>query len=170
MTQTWSLNAASARRHLDCSLDGIRRGCGGRCCWSQGGVYWPANSSGTDDGCCPHLGPVGCRLGDSRPVTCHLYPFKLSPTNTLHVHIGALLFGCCHKNTRSKRTAWDSIWPSFVLLFGERQVERADRQIEAGIDPFFQVPDRIAERYFLEAEWGKRRIVPEPFEIPCETP
>lgn len=165
MTILWTVNAASARLHLDCSLEAIRRGCGGRCCWSQGGVYWPPSSCGTATGACPHLGPTGCRLGDSRPVTCHLYPFKLSPTNTLHVHVEALLFGCCHKNRRTRRTAWESIRPSFVLLFGAQQVERANRWIESGVDARIHVPSRVAERYFLEAEWSKLRLVPEAFDL-----
>lgn len=164
MTQDWSLSARSARMHLDCSPEGIERGCGGACCAWHNEAFWPANSSPSHTSC-PQRGPEGCLLGDARPVTCHLYPFKLNPMNMLVAHFWSLKHGCCHPNTHTSRTIWESIRPSFEYLFGREQVERADAHIEAGADPHFRVPIRIAERYLLEAEWAKQRLAPGPFDV-----
>ena len=98
-------------------------------------------------------------------MTCHLYPFKLNTMDTLVVHFWALLRGCCHENTHTHKTAWESIRPSFELLFGTEQVERADKHIESGVDPYFKVPEHIARRYLLEAEWDREKAVPGPFDM-----
>ena len=37
---------------------------------------------------CEHLGPVGCKLGETKPVSCKLYPLSFEPqTRTFHYDV-----------------------------------------------------------------------------------
>ena len=94
-SRTFRVTASTLDRRLDCTAEGIRSGCGGKCCRTR--AFWPPNADPQADGCsCHYLGPDGCSLaGPDRPVKCLLYPLLSKPgVHTLGVYFRAKSVTC----------------------------------------------------------------------------
>jgi hypothetical protein len=160
----WRISGAWARRHLDCTLEGITRdgGCGGACCRKQ--AFWPPRA-GTVPDACDHLGPDGCRLGDARPATCHLYPMKLNPSGGTLVghHVGLTLkHSVCEPCRDRGPMIVDAIAGSLAVLFGDEQAARIVADVHAGRDSHVDVAPGTLAAMLVEEAWEANDVVPEP--------
>lgn len=156
---SWKISAAWGAKELDCTLAGIQERCGAGCCTAgPGNTYWPGTTGA--NGNCHNLGPQGCVLGDTRPVTCLLYPLRLSKTGTIGLHVRGLT-GCCRKTYRvGGRSIIENLRPSLVILFGEEVSDRIIENVLAGNDAFVTPPDWVLEALDLEATWEALNEIP----------
>lgn len=160
--ERWKVSAVCAVKHLDCTVRGITRdgGCGGACCRTMG--FWPPKA-GSNRVACDHLGPDGCRLGDSRPVTCLLYPFHLSRTGTLVLsHTGYTLGNTCGPCRGLGPRVIDALFENFVTLFGIVEASRIRDEVTAGQDAMVDVPAGIQAAIEEERVWEAENTVPMP--------
>ena len=154
----WRISAKWASHIIDCTLNGIQTGCGGRCCRTK--TFWPP--SATDGDACGNLGPDGCVLGDDRPVTCLLYPFRLV-NGTLVLHGKTLIpksgncAPCHHKGTQ---TIAEALHGSFTTLFGAEQADRIVADVLAGRDPIVEVPPDTLRALEAERAWEAANRLP----------
>lgn len=149
----WRLSGAWARKRHDCTLAGIIGVCGAACCYAgPGGTRWPARAYGPGNQRCGWLGDQGCTLGDARPVTCLLYPFKVNAAGTIVLHhrtVGET--SCCAGNHGQGPMLIDAMRGSFTVLFGALAYDRARAAILAGRDAVIPVPDAVWDAYAREA-------------------
>lgn len=147
MPLVWRLPHTVALIRYECTLKGILKRCGGRCCSSPS--FWPPKSGPNHT--CVHLGPQGCTIGNDRPVTCHLYPLRIKDT-TLFIH-GATRWPAVCKGNRGADDApplIDSIRSGLIAIFGEAEVVAARADVMAGRDAYLRVPAWVPAA--LEAE------------------
>jgi hypothetical protein len=160
---TWKMSAACAIKHLDCTFHGITRvgGCGGACCKKMS--FWPPKA-GDDPAQCDRLGPEGCTLGDDRPLTCHLYPFRLNKNNTLVLHHTGfyLKHSTCDPCRGKGPRVIDAIFQSLVSIFGVFEAARIRDEVDAGRDPIIDVPQGIVDAMAEEDQWEADNTVPLP--------
>ncbi len=156
----WSISAAWAGKHIDCTLSGILARCHGKCCH---GPYWPG-SSGPDGDSCAHLGDKGCTLSQAdKPVTCHLYPLRLSTQGRLNLHLHATRpNGCCGENYKRGPAVYEVLRDTFVELFGKVTADYIAKEIAAGRDPYFQPPQSVRDAVAREKIWADKNMVPIP--------
>lgn len=155
---TWKISAAWASKPHDCTADGIREKCGGRCCrWDA----WPPRSG--VDNTCPMLGPDGCKLGENRPVTCHLYPLRLNKSGTLVKHHRAnMTTGICGACANTGPPLIDAMRGDLTFLFGAEQYEAARAAILDGHDYEVTVPQWVLNGLAREDELEAENAPPEP--------
>jgi Fe-S-cluster containining protein len=158
--ERWQITPA-ALRPIACTPDGITApgGCGGACC--RGTVFWPPRA-GDVDGACDHLGPDGCRLGDARPATCHLYPLRPKHRRLIIHHAGAILGAYCGGCRGHGPPIIDALADSLRLLFGAEQADRAIADLHAGRPAYLDVPDRLRAALADEAADEAADRVPRP--------
>ena len=155
---TWRVSAAWASKEIDCTLKGILEACGAACC--KGETYWPARASGT--GVCANLGLRGCTLGDGKPVTCLLYPFRLVGSN-LVLHGRTLIpksgyCSPCHR--RGGRSIAENNRRNFALLFGEEVADEIVRNTLADRDTTVEVPAWVLDALEKERAWEASNTTP----------
>ncbi len=156
----WKLSSKWGSKRLNCSLEGIQNGCHARCC--HGPIFWPGKSGENND--CPFLGLSGCLLGkNDRPVTCLLFPFRLSRSNllTLYWRI-ALPQSPCRPNFGEGPLVVESLKDDFEVLFGKETTEKIIQNVRQGIDPTFDVSLNIINSIKREEIWGSQNIPPWP--------
>lgn len=158
----WKISYKCAIQQLDCTVRGITRdgGCGGACCKTMS--YWPPKAGDVQNRC-DNLGPTGCILGDGKPITCHLYPWRLNKHGTLILsHTGFTLGNTCAPCKHHGPRAIDVILPSLRLLLGPIDAHRIMADIDAGRDPVFDVPPALEAAWNEEHAWETANIVPPP--------
>lgn len=158
----WSISAASAIRHHDCTIRGIQSRCGASCC--KIGSYWPPSSGrplGLDS--CPALTPNGCRFGIDRPLTCHLYPLILNPSGKWVLHNRATYQkGLCKGAHNEGPRIIDLLGDSLVRLFGTGAALSIRAEVLSGRDPYFMPPIEIVEAYKNELALEASMLPPQP--------
>lgn len=158
--ERWTITPA-ALRPIDCTPAGITGagGCGGACC--RGTVFWPPRA-GTVDGACDNLGPEGCRLGDQRPATCHLYPLRPRNGRLILHHAGAILGAYCGGCRGHGPPIIDAVADSLRTLFGTAQADAAIADLHAGRPAHLDVPAALAAALADEAAQEAADVVPGP--------
>lgn len=130
----------------DCTLAGIVARCGGGCCRNV--TYWPVRSSaqGRSGGGCENLTPTGCRWSpDERPVTCNLYPLRITPSGrglTLH-HRTRIPTSVCKGNYGQGPMLVDALRPGLVAVLGAEQYEWVRAEVVAGRDVVVELDEEI---------------------------
>jgi len=155
----WKMTAKTGSIKYDCTLNGIQKRCGG-CCVSTTLTCWPPKSG--DGGVCPALGENGCQLGMGRPVTCHLYPLRLNPNNTLILH-GATRFPNMCKGNRNHPDGpmlVDALRFNLIALFGEQQVSDARESFLSGNDFYFTPLNWVIPAIKMEEEFEEKNLPP----------
>ena len=130
------------RRH-DCTLAGIQKRCGGKCCTSD--KFWPPSAYAPKS--CEHLGVHGCTLTqEARPVVCSLYPLRVVK-GTLVLYIRSTYpKGLCAGNHGKGPLIIDALKSSLVALFGQEQYDRVRNDMLEGRNSFFQPSPELAKR------------------------
>jgi hypothetical protein len=142
-----------AGRH-DCTTSGIAERCHGGCCRNP--TYWPVRIDPSPNGCAA-LGPDGCRLGDGRPVTCHLYPLHGDTTLTLHFRT-RLKTSCCAGNAGEGPPLHEALRTSLEALLEDGEYQRIADACASGTEGAMDVrarpgvAERLAEDHAAEAE------------------
>lgn len=155
---TWKISAAWASKEIDCTLRGITEACGAACC--KGTKYWPPRASGT--GVCANLSPTGCVLGNDKPVTCLLYPFRVVNGNlVLHGRTLIPKSGYCFPcYRRGGRSIAENNRANFALLFGQEKADEIVRNTLIGLDTVVEVPGWVLKALEKEKEWEAANVVP----------
>ncbi len=146
----WKISAKWANRVIDCTVAGIVGRCGGKCCYDQ---FWPGSAQPQPNGGCFYLGPKGCTLDvEDRPVTCHLFPFKLNQNNTLtQWHRATMKNQCCAPNfNEGQQTIIETMEQSLRLLFGDAQADAILAGVRGGKDVEVNVPEHVERAYLQE--------------------
>jgi hypothetical protein len=139
MGTVWKISSLWCSKHIDCTLEGIKEGCLGKCC--TGKSFWPSRSE--DDAICFYLTDTGCSLPyRDKPIVCLMYPLMLNSNNTLILHYRALN-GCCKKNYRKGPMIIEAIRKSLVEMFGEADTNYIINSVSCGINPIIEVPEHI---------------------------
>ena len=165
---SWRISAAWARHRVNCTPQGIRDNCKGRCCTAAG--FWPGRSGA--GGVCPRLGPEGCTLptGD-RPVTCLLFPLKVNRYEPGKVRHNLTLYNRvpmppqhfpCGANYGHGPLVIEAIAPSLVLLFGQAEADRIVAEVRAGRDVDVALPADVAASVAMEERWAAEGVPPIP--------
>ena len=154
----WTLSWKWASKEIDCTLDGILNHCGGACC--NGKAYWPPKASAT--GACANLGAAGCVLGNDRPVTCLLYPFRLIG-DRLVLHGRTLIpksgyCSPCYK--RGGRTIAENNHGNFAILFGAAVADEIVANTKAQRNTAIKVPQEVLDALAAEDPWEAANAVP----------
>lgn len=142
----WNISAAWATKHHDCTLEGIKARCGGKCCETS--YCWPPTAYG---GRCGWLGDNGCTLSpEDKPVGCHLYPLLLR-RGLLQMHnIATMPNMVCHGNFNNGPMLIDALKDSLILLFGQDQYDRVRSSVIEGKNSYFEVPYDVAREFEQE--------------------
>lgn len=150
----WTLSAKWAAKEIDCTLHGILKKCGGACCKTP--FFWPPKASG---GVCGNLGPDGCKLGDDKPVTCLLYPFRVAD-GRLGLYGRALITTCkpCYRS--GGQSIAEALRGNFAILFGDAEADRIAAAARDGRDIEIAVPDWVIESLAAEAKWEAASALP----------
>lgn len=156
----WRVSWRWATKRHECTLAGVLKRCGGRCCKSPS--FWPPTSGGREDHGCFWLGPQGCTLSpEDKPVVCHLYPLKVNKSGTLILHRAAAL-ALCLGNHGQGPMILDALRPSLELLFGAEQFERVRADVLAERDSWFDVPPAVLAAAEREEAWAAANTIPRP--------
>lgn len=153
------ISARTLNVEIDCTVHGITRegGCSASCC--KGFTFWPPRASGT--GTCANLGPQGCTLGDDKPVTCLLYPFRLRGNSLVLFIYSTTPTGTCRPcYKRGGQTIGETNRRNLELLFGEKQTELILENAKKGLDTIIKVPDETRAQWEAERTWEKANLTP----------
>lgn len=154
----WRLKPGTATIPWECTPEGIRSRCHGRCCTVG---WWPPKP----DGRCVHLDPdTGCTLGVGRPVACHLYPLQVKANGTMVAHAmtrypGAMCMG--NRGAAGAPMLIDALRPGLVALFGAEEWVAARAAVVGGRDYLFVVPKWVLDAIEQEAVWEVAGVPPE---------
>lgn len=157
----WTVSAKWLSKKHDCTVSGIKKRCSGGCCY--GPSYWPGKSSQTEDNACPKLGESGCEFDPTeRPITCLLYPLILNPNNKIILHHRTQFkTSCCKGNSGKGPMIIEALEGNLSELFGKDQYARVLKDVKAGRDSYFDVPDHVLHAYRQEKRLEEENVPPE---------
>ena len=92
---------------------------------------------------CAHLGPVGCQLGDDKPVSCKLYPLSYEP-NTRSFHFDV---ECPLKSTYFEQLAQPASEASLHLSKMAQVIQKLEKS-----DPAFLETNYAIDIDYFELE------------------
>lgn len=155
-TVLWKVSAAWASKHIDCTLRGIIKGCGGICCKNKS--FYPAKANG---GVCINLEENGCILTPAdKPIKCLLYPFVIK-NNSLGLYGRALTWTCKPNYNLRETSILENIKDNFIELFGDYQYETAYNEIIlCGRDTIIEPSERLLRQLAIETETELQNINP----------
>lgn len=159
-------SAKWCQKRVACTLATVPHVCGAGCCTSR--AFWPAMSTDRPNGHCHHLGPQGCRLGVARPVTCHLYPLKISKTGTVVLHYRVTQSPNhfpCRGNYGNGPMVIEALADSLDHLFGAVTGQHIVDEVRAGRDVIVPIPDHLRNDLNREMRWAADNDIPAPRDI-----
>lgn len=155
----WKVSSRWVNRSFNCTLEGIKTICGGKCCHSQS--YYPPRAG--KHGMCDFLDlETGCLFSmEDKPIICMIYPFILNENNTLVIHHRSMNLHC-KGNYGSGPRFMESLRGGLETTFGKIIVDYLMEATELGIDPIFEVDRNILETVKREEKWAELSVNPEP--------
>ncbi len=155
----WKVSSKWVNRCFNCTLEGIKTICGGKCCHSQS--YYPPRAG--KNGMCDFLDmEKGCLFSmEDKPIICMIYPFILNENNTLVIHHRSMNLHC-KENYGSGPRFIEALRGGLEATFGKPLVDYISEATELGIDPYFEVDKNILETVRREEEWAEVSVNPQP--------
>ncbi len=138
----WKVSAKWMNKLLSCQPPAV---CGGECCHIFDFYH---NKPGT----CNYLDTTGCTLlGIKKPITCLLYPLRLSASNTLVLYIRVVQGAKCQGCYGHGEPIIKALESNLITLFGVRNYIDMRDNVKQGTGFEFRVPDSVAMRLSQEA-------------------
>lgn len=158
----WSVSAAWASKHIDCTLNGIIKGCGGACC--KNSKYFPVLNP---KGACFYLGENGCKLTpQEKPIKCLLFPMVIRE-GKLILFGRALLHFCKPNYKKNEISILENQKNNFIELFGEEAYARCyDDIIVKGVNSWVKPSPILLQQLEREIYHETNNIIPPPRTTP----
>ena len=160
----WRVSAKWCTHRFNCTEEWVSSGKCIGCCGPKS--YWSPNRVNKDNPSpmCPQLGEKGCRLSPAdKPVGCLLYPLIVDKRGLITIHIWTTLkHGCCRGAYNQGPPIFEALRGFLVEVFGEEQYQRVLKDINSGIDSYFDVSEDIAFAQEIEEEFILKGLPPFP--------